>query len=132
MLFPLIFFSTCAVIALLLHLLHKCIIKKGRKSLLGRAEDLELTTSIKKSESKDTANRSLSHSSSGKRSARLRNFRTRSIFKDEDNGNISSEKIWVYKCDNGDDDNDDDDHIRDNIDDDNDDDDNDDAKYGYE
>mmetsp|Transcript_49998 Transcript_49998/g.50840 ORF Transcript_49998/g.50840 Transcript_49998/m.50840 type:complete len:109 (+) Transcript_49998:1-327(+) len=108
MLFPLIFFSTCAVIALVLHLLHKYIIKKGLKSLLGRAEDLELTTNIKKSERKDTANRSLSHSSSGKRSARLRNFGTR-----------SSEKIWV-------------DHIRDNIDDDNDDDDNDDAKYGYE
>ena len=108
MLFPLIFFACCAVIALIMHMFHQYVIKQGGKSLMGRAEDLELTTK-KRIGKKNTATRSLNTVSSGKCNTRFRNIRTRVRFNDEDNENISSEKMWV-------------DHIRDNVDDDNDDD----------
>jgi len=115
MLFPLIFFATCTVIALIMHMFHQYLIKKGRKSLVGRAEDLELTTKIGR---KNTATRSLGTASSGKRSTRFRNIRTRLKFKDEDNGVLSAKRIIGF------------DHIGDNVDNDNDDDGDD--KYEYE
>jgi len=108
MLFPLIFFACCAVIALIMHMFHQYVIKQGGKSLMGRAEDLELTTK-KRIGKKNTATRSLNTVSSGKCNTRFRNIRTRVKFKDEDNENISSEINWVdHKRDNVDDDNDDD------------------------
>lgn len=40
--FPLIFFSCCAVIGILLHIIHQRNAKMGRKSLVGRRSSLEL------------------------------------------------------------------------------------------
>jgi len=109
MLFPLIFFACCAVIALIMHMFHQYVIKQGGKSLMGRAEDLELTTTKKRIGKKNTATRSLNTVSSGKCNTRFRNIRTCVRFKDEDNENISSEINWVdHKRDNVDDDYDDD------------------------
>jgi len=109
MFFPLIFFLSCTVLALIMQMLHQYQIKKGRESLVGRAEDLEVTTD-KRVGRKDAASRSLSTRSFSKRSARFSNIRTRSKFKDEDNEDISSKGIsFDHKCDNVDDDNDDDD-----------------------